>query len=226
VRWKRGTWAAVAGVSAVLAAGAGVVAAVGPVRGSPGRFVAQRPLGSRAGAAVHRSAPAPSTVPGPLPVATTAAPVDPGSLPQTDAEPTADDVTFQLHVDQLWRAVVDGDPLEAMAFFFPLGAYVQVKGISDPVHDYDTRLVPDFDADVLALHRMVPPGATYLRVSVPTGQAQWILPGTEYNKGSYWRVYGTTVWYRTPSGRTASFPITSMISWRGEWYVVHLGAIR
>jgi hypothetical protein len=27
-------------------------------------------------------------------------------------------------------------------------------------------------------------------------------------------------------GQTGSFPVTSLISWRGEWYVVHLGAIR
>ena len=61
-------------------------------------------------------------------------------------------------------------------------------------------------------------------MAVPNA-AQWILPGVEYNKGSYWRVYGTTVTY-TVGGESRSFPITSMISWRGEWYVVHLGAIR
>jgi hypothetical protein len=30
----------------------------------------------------------------------------------------------------------------------------------------------------------------------------------------------------TAGGEDASFPLTSLISWRGQWYVVHLGAIR
>jgi hypothetical protein len=130
-------------------------------------------------------------------------------------------------VQDLWRAVVDGKPAEAQPFFFPLGAYIQVKGISDPVHDYQTRLIPNFDQDVAALHAALgsaAPSARFTAVAVPNA-AQWILPGVEYNKGSYWRVYGTSVTY-TEGGETRSFPITSMISWRGEWYVVHLGAVR
>jgi len=27
-------------------------------------------------------------------------------------------------------------------------------------------------------------------------------------------------------GQERTFPVTSMISWRGQWYVVHLGTIR
>jgi hypothetical protein len=134
-------------------------------------------------------------------------------------------------VQDLWRAVVDGNPAEATPFFFPLGAYVQVKGISDPVHDYQTRLIVNFDQDVLTLHASLggsggasAGSATFAGVTVPNA-AQWILPGVEYNKGSYWRVYGTRISY-TIGGRTGSFQITSMISWRGEWYLVHLGQIR
>ena len=52
-----------------------------------------------------------------------------------------------------------------------------------------------------------------------------VQPGEEYNKLSYWRVYGTTLQY-TEDGQANSFPVTSLISWRGEWYVVHLGEIR
>jgi hypothetical protein len=131
----------------------------------------------------------------------------------------------------LWKAVVDGEPAEAHASFFPLSAYVQVKAISDPVHDYDTRLIPNYDEDILSLHATlraqlaVAGGApVYVSVVVPSG-AQWIRPGVEYNKGSYWRVYGTLVNY-TAGGQPHTFEIHSMISWRGEWYVVHLGPIR
>jgi hypothetical protein len=30
----------------------------------------------------------------------------------------------------------------------------------------------------------------------------------------------------TAGGVERSLPVSSLISWRGEWYVVHLGAIR
>jgi hypothetical protein len=140
--------------------------------------------------------------------------------------PTSTDPVFEADVRELWRAVVDGRPVEARPFFFPLRAYIQVKGISDPVHDYQTRLIPNFDQDVEALHAAMGASAQSARftgVTVPNA-ARWIVPGVEYNKGSYWRVYGTAVTY-TVDGESRSFPITSMISWRGEWYVVHLGAV-
>jgi hypothetical protein len=35
-------------------------------------------------------------------------------------------------------------------------------------------------------------------------------------------VYGTRLTYRI-NGHTASFGVFSLISWRGEWYIVHLG---
>jgi hypothetical protein len=76
----------------------------------------------------------------------------------------------------------------------------------------------------MTLHGEINSAATFGSVQVPDA-AQWIRPGVEYNKGSYWRVYGTTVNY-TAAGRAGSFPIASLISWRGQWYVVHLLSIR
>ena len=58
-----------------------------------------------------------------------------------------------------------------------------------------------------------------------TDPVRKLQPGEEYNKLSYWRVYGTTLYY-TEDGQGNSFPVTSLISWRGEWYVMHLGEIR
>lgn len=165
--------------------------------------------------------------PGATTTATAATTTDPGALPQTMARPTTDDPVFESHLQGLWRAVVDGDPAEAMAFFFPLSAYRQVKAIADPTHDWQTRLVADFDADVLADHAALGPGADgaqFTGVAVPTN-AVWVPPGSEYNKGRYWRVYGSSVRY-SAGGRNGSFVIASMISWRGEWYVVHLASVR
>jgi hypothetical protein len=175
-----------------------------------------------------------ATVPKPTPTtsrppstATTSTTVDPGRLPQTNALPSSTSPGLTRRVREMWLAIVDGTPDVAAGSFFPLSAYVQVKGISDPVHDYQSRLIPDFDQDIQTLHEEIeemPRPWSLVGITVP-GAAQWIKPGVEYNKGSYWRVYGTEVAY-TAGGVHRSFPIASMISWRGEWYVVHLLSIR
>ncbi len=158
-----------------------------------------------------------------MPIPTTT--IDPGTLPQTRQLPTANDPLFLRNVQAFWRAIVDDDPTEAMPFFFPLSAYIQVKGISDPVHDYDTRLIPAYENDIHRLHSELGPDPSATQFSsftVPESQAEWILPGEEYNKGSYWRVFGASLtWQR--GATTRSFSLYSLISWRGEWYVVHVG---
>lgn len=167
-----------------------------------------------------------TTVP-PTTVAPTTTTLDPGSLPQTSVLPSAQDPQFDARLSDLLQAVASGRPALAAPAFFPLGAYTQVKGISDPVHDYQTRLIPDFDQDILALHSEIDPGGapvTFASVTVPDA-AQWIRPGVEYNKGSYWRVYDSRLNFRL-AGQLHYFTIVSLISWRGEWYVVHLSSIR
>jgi hypothetical protein len=154
--------------------------------------------------------------------------VDPGSLPQTDAEPTASGASWDAGVHALWQAIANDDPDAGAPFFFPLSAYQQVKAISDPASDYQQRLLANFADDVHTLHAQLgadAASATFLGVDVPSGQAVWVQPGEEYNKLPYWRVYGTTLRYSV-KGETRTMPVTSLISWRGEWYVVHLGAVR
>jgi hypothetical protein len=124
----------------------------------------------------------------------------------------------------LWAAIVAGDTA-ASSSFFPRGAYLQVKAISNPTADYGNRLITLYDLDIRALHQRVGSGATLLGVDVPDRSATWVTPGQEYNKGSYWRVYETRVRYRTIAGKEGSFGIFSLISWRGQWYVVHLGPV-
>ena len=132
---------------------------------------------------------------------------------------------FAARVAALFTGVTGGSPAPALAFFFPLPAYRQVKAISDPAGDWRTRLVALYDLDVGALHVRVPRGSRLLGATVPEGVATWVAPGEEYNALGYWRVYGTRVRYRTPAGAEASFGVCSMISWRGEWYAVHLGPV-
>ena len=59
---------------------------------------------------------------------------------------------------------------------------------------------------------------------VPTGYATWISPGVCANSIGYWHVSGARVVYRQ-RGQLRSFGIASLISWRGDWYVVHFGAV-
>ena len=149
--------------------------------------------------------------------------LDPGGLPQTDALPSAATVVFRARMNVLWAGIVRDSPRAAISAFFPRAAYLQVKAIPAAGSDYDGRLLANFGADVRAAHRLVSGGgrATLLYVSVPREWA-WIPPGGCYNKVGYWHAPGARLVYRQ-DGVIRSFGIYSLISWRGRWYVVHLG---
>ena len=162
------------------------------------------------------------------PVSTTTPADDPGALPQTDEHPSASGATFTAGVNGLWEAIRQDRPELGLPFFFPKSAYLQVKAISDPASDYQNRLIANFEEDVHSLHSQLGANAAdakFVGITVPNDQAVLVQPGEESNKLSYWRVYGTTMQYDV-GGQSGSFPVTSLISWRGQWYVVHLGAIR
>lgn len=162
----------------------------------------------------------------PAPAATPARGDGAGDRPQTPALPDPSDPAFQLRVQDLWQAIVDDVPDRGLAFFFPRAAYRQVKAVSDPDGDYQSRLITAYRQDIHSAHQQVAGAAATLQgIDVPTGAAQWIRPGVESNKGPYWRVYGTKLHY-TAGGQPGTVAVTSMISWRGQWFVVHLGAIR
>jgi hypothetical protein len=61
---------------------------------------------------------------------------------------------------------------------------------------------------------------------VPESRTRWVDPGEEYNKIGYFRVFGSKLRYEDGPGSPKSFDVKSLISWRGEWYVVHLSAIK
>jgi hypothetical protein len=150
---------------------------------------------------------------------------DPGLLPQTHVLPNPNDPLFQAGVQDLWQAIVTDNPTTALPFFFPETAYRQVKAVSNPSADYQNRLIDWYRLDIAAVHALLGAevsSAKFVRATVPTSRAVWIVPGVEYNKGSYYRVYGTRLNYEV-DGHAASIGVFSLISWRGEWYVVHLG---
>jgi hypothetical protein len=155
-----------------------------------------------------------------------ALPVAPGAgrLPQTSAQPSTNSVAFSNAMHDLWLAVTTGKPGLALPAFFPEAAYTQVKAIASPQSDWQYRLWYDFTLDVAAAHDVVGRGAKLVRVIVPSQYAAWVYPGGCYNSVGYWHVPGARVVYRQGS-QLRSFGIASLISWRGDWYVVHFGAV-
>jgi hypothetical protein len=149
---------------------------------------------------------------------------DIGTLPQTQDRPSSDSEAFRAQAETLWQATVADDPDRAMAFFFPLSAYRQVKALPDPAADWRNRLVAAFRRDIHHLHQRLGAdagSATFVSLDVPDADATWVEPGQEVNKLGYWRVYGTVLRYQV-GGVTHEVPIYSLISWRGTWFVVHV----
>jgi hypothetical protein len=141
--------------------------------------------------------------------------------------PSAHTATFHREMRDLWRGVVLDSPGAARPAFFPVRAYLQVKAIPDARGDWAVRLYADYRLDLGAAHGLLGGGASGARlvgVQVPASFAHWVPPGACYNRIGYWEVPNARVVYRE-QGQLRSFGIASMISWRGVWYVVHMGAV-
>ena len=167
-------------------------------------------------------APAPSASAPAAASASAAPPVDPGTLPQTHDRPADDSDALHARAEALFEAIQNDDPDRGMAAFFPKTAYEQVKAIPNPASDWRWRLVANYKRDIHAAHAKLGRKSTEARfVALDVGSgARWVEPGEEGNKLGYFRVYGTKLRYSV-EGHEKTVDISSMISWRGEWYVVH-----
>jgi hypothetical protein len=135
--------------------------------------------------------------------------------------------TFKAEMAALWRAIRDGRVRPGLPALSPELAYVQVKTIGDPESDYGDRLIVDYALDIGAAHALLGTrgrSARMIGVDVPQGYARWVPPGACYNRVGYYEVPNSRLVYRI-DGDVRSLGIASMISWRGVWYVVHLGAV-
>jgi hypothetical protein len=127
----------------------------------------------------------------------------------------------------LWRGIQRDSTRQALPAFFPVDAYAQLKTLGDPRGDWLDRLVGDYTLDLGAAHELLGSNARrdrLVEVLVPEQYAHWVPPGVCDNSIGYYEVPNARVVYRSPSG-LASLGIASMISWRGVWYVVHLGEV-
>lgn len=163
----------------------------------------------------------PSTLP-----ATSTTTTDPGSLPQTSAEPSTGP-ELEARMRALFDAIQTGDPREARSVFFPKSAYLQMKTgqLPNPASDYAGRLVAFYRLDLPAYTAALgssPKAARLTSVLVNPADAAWISPGSCENAIGYWHLPGVRLVFDA-AGQTKSFRVASLISWRDQWYVVHLG---
>lgn len=146
-------------------------------------------------------------------------------LDQTDQRPTSTSPSFQKRIDLVARAILSGEVEPALPAFFPLVAYQQVKDVAKPERDYKFRLLANFKRDLLEYHRALGAAAAESKfegITVSEKDAKWMAPGSEGNRLGYYRVLRSRLRFTLPTGRSRDFELTSLISWRGEWYVVHL----
>jgi len=146
-------------------------------------------------------------------------------LDQTDQRPTVASLSFQKRVQAVARAILSGEVEPALSAFFPLIAYQQVKDVAKPERDYRFRLLANFKRDLLEYHHALGAAAAESKfegITVAERDAKWMPPGSEGNRLGYFRVLRSRLRFTLPTGRSREFELTSLISWRGEWYVVHL----
>jgi hypothetical protein len=149
---------------------------------------------------------------------------DGGVLEQTEQLPSADSPSLRARTELLFRAIVENQPKLALPAFFPRVAYSQVKAVVDADRDYDRRLITAFERDIGEHHRALggdAKSAELVGLEIPSKAAKWMKPGSEGNRLPYHRVLRSKLLYKV-GDKTRELVVTSLISWRGEWYVVHL----
>ncbi len=149
----------------------------------------------------------------------------PENLPQTNVEPSfAAPLTHQMQT--LFRAIRHDSTTLATTVFFPESAYLRMKTgvIRAPAGDYVTRLEYFYFLDLAAYRRRLVAGATstLVRVEANARLARWITPGACENRIGYWHLPRVRLVVRR-NHVIVSVAVASLISWRGLWYVVHLG---
>ncbi|MEZ4370173.1 MAG: methyltransferase domain-containing protein [Polyangiaceae bacterium] len=150
-------------------------------------------------------------------------------LPQAEGDPSFESPLFKQHLRLLTRAIVLDDPEIARSVFFPVEAYQQVKDIPKPERDWEYRLWKNFKRDVHDYHKRLgdnPRYATLVRLDTSGRSKSWMQPGSEGNKLGYFRMTHPKLVFQRADGKELRVDLTSLISWRGEWYVVHLNGFK
>ena len=189
--------------------------------------------GSSGSPAAPISAPSTTTAPSTTSPSTTSpsttATTDPGSSPQTSEMPPTDVASISRRMEPLWAAMKTDSLPVGMTVFFPKTAYLQVKAgiLSNPVGDYQNRLIALYGMDLNAYSAALgdpPASAVLVGFADEPSLVHWVPPGACSNTIGYWHLPNIRISYSS-HGSAASFGVFSLISWRGVWYVVHLGPV-
>lgn len=152
--------------------------------------------------------------------------VDQGSLPQTDEKPQVNTEHFRKLSQALFDAIQNDDAGLALPYFFPRTAYAQVKAIKNPDQDWERRLVAAFRRDIHGYHSVLGPGARLVGLRVSGANTRFMKRGAEGNRLGYFRTTRASLTYADSAGRERALLVSSLISWRGQWYVVHLNGFQ
>ncbi len=132
---------------------------------------------------------------------------------------------LEQHGRVLLDAIAKDDPELAKDFFFPRAPFTPLKDVANPDR-YWVQLYATYKRDIHEMHRKRRDwtGATFesLRLGSPP---TWVKPGDEYNKIGYYRTFNAKLRY-TIGERKGVIDVHTIISWQGDWYVTHLGAIK
>ena len=197
------------------------VTAIGGPSATPSTRVV--PTSSTAGSSPTTTVPPTTSEP---PATTT---TDPGLLDQTTTEPPTDTPSLTGRLGPLWTAVQTGNLATGMTVFFPESAYLRMKTgvLPNPSGDYRSRLVALYNMDLGTYQAALGTPAASARLLTITADptiAHWVPPGACANTIGYWHLPNVRIAY-TSAGTESSFGVFSLISWRGTWYVVHLGPV-
>ncbi|MGC4068051.1 MAG: hypothetical protein QM784_26060 [Polyangiaceae bacterium] len=203
-------------------------AATASASAAPSNDVSAAPTDEDTGA----TAPQPSTAPLSDRTALTATPPVPplldesgATLAQTEDLPSLESPSLRERMRLLVQAIAEDRAEIADPAFFPVVAYEQVKAIANPARDHRFRLMAAFHRNVHEYHgkvRKLPLPLRFVAIEPPGVAARWMKPGSEGNKLGYYRTLRSRLRFADAAGEDHRLTITSMISWRGEWYVVHL----
>lgn len=148
----------------------------------------------------------------------------PGEVSAAPAQPSTAAVTSL--VTTLMADIAAGTSADQL--FYPRNAYLNLKTnqIANPASDYASRLLAFFHLDEAAYRRTIyieHPGARLIKVEVGASNVGLIPAGSCENNASYFHLPGVRAVFIDAAHTVFSVAINSLITWRNQWYIVHLG---
>ena len=150
--------------------------------------------------------------------------IAPKSVAPVVPQPDSSLAALTKRLTPLWSAVSTGHLAVANGLFYPETAYVALKvgRISQPQTDWLHRLWAYYELDLSAYQHFVGAGSSFKLLRVAPGAVSYIARGVCENNSGYWHLANLRLVFSGKNG-LRSFAVASLISWNGEWFIVHLG---